>query len=83
MVPSGMLIVSAMTELLNTKTGHFEEQPILSAVIPMKTLDRLNFETIDPSDSMGNFVHLMDFKKIKGFAAIDPITSDTISIEQA
>jgi hypothetical protein len=68
-----MLIITAMTDLLNTKTGHIEEQPILSAVIPRKTIEQLNFETLDPSDSMGNFVHRMNFKKTKGFAAIDPL----------
>lgn len=79
LLPADMLIVTAMTDLLNTKTGHFEEQSILSAVIPRKTLDRLNFETLDPSDSMANFLHRMDFKKTKGFAAIEPITPDILN----
>lgn len=78
LLPADMLIVTAKTEMLNTKTGHIEEQPILSAVTPRKTIEQLNFETLDPSDSMGNFVHRMDFKKTKGFAAIDPITPDSL-----
>jgi hypothetical protein len=80
LLPADMLIITAMTDLLDTKTGHIEEQPILSAVIPRKTIELLNFETLDPSDSMGNFVHRMDFKKTKGFAIVDPITPDSIDL---
>ncbi|HPY73066.1 MAG TPA: hypothetical protein PK377_07695 [Methanothrix sp.] len=82
LLPADMLIITAMTDLLNTKTGHIEEQPILSAVIPRKTLKNLNFETLDPSDSMGNFVHQMNFKKTKGFSAIEPITPESLDFEK-
>ena len=82
LLPADMLIITAMTDLLNTKTGHIEEQPILSVVIPKKTIKMLNFETIDPSDSMGNFVHRMDFKKTRGFNAIDPITPESLDLEK-
>lgn len=68
-----MTFVTAVSELLNPKTGHIEEQPILSVAIPRSTLDRLNFEMIDPSDSMENFVHNMNFSKTKGFSAVERI----------
>jgi len=69
-LPDKLVIVTAVDELLNTKTGHLEESPILSACISRSTLQSLNLEAIDPSDSMTNFVHNMSFKKTKGFAAV-------------
>lgn len=71
LLPIEMVIVNAMGSLLNTHTGYMEEQPILSVAIPRKTLEGLNFEMIDPSDSMSNFVHRMTFRKTKGFSAIE------------
>lgn len=72
-LPVDLVIVTAMDELLNTHTGHLEEQPILSVAIPRITLDKLNMDLIDPSDSMRNFVHKMDFKKTQGFQATERI----------
>jgi hypothetical protein len=74
-LPAEMVMVTAFSNLLNTKTGHFEEQPILSVVVPMETLENLNFDLIDPSDSMENFVHNMKFAKTKGFSAVEKVDS--------
>jgi hypothetical protein len=60
------VVVTAEDELLDAATGHVGPQPILSVAISRSTLDRLNFERIDPSDSLANFPHNMDFKKTKG-----------------
>ena len=79
LLPVQVALVHAMGNVLNTETGYMEEQPILSASIPRETLDSLNLETIDPSDSMRNFVHHMDFKKTSGFKVvqkIDPTTTE-------
>jgi hypothetical protein len=62
-----MVIVNAVSDLLKTQTGHMEEKTILSVAIPRDTLGRLNFERVDPSDSLNNFVHRMKFLKTKGF----------------
>ncbi|WP_373034007.1 hypothetical protein [Sulfurovum sp.] len=70
-LPDDLVIVTAIDELLNTKTGHLEESPILSACISRSALQSLNLDAIDPSDSMTNFVHNMSFKKTKGF---DPVS---------
>ena len=75
LLPVEKVIVTAFSNLLNTKTGYFEEQPILSIVIPKETLDNLNFEMIDPSDSLENFVHTMKFAKTKGFSAVEKVDS--------
>ncbi len=72
-IPDDIVIVTAVDKLLNSKTGHLEESPILSACIPKNTLQSLNLEAIDPSDSMENFIHNMSFKKTKGFDAVSRV----------
>ncbi|MBU0493410.1 MAG: hypothetical protein KKA73_12445 [Chloroflexi bacterium] len=67
LLPVKMVIVNAVSELLNTQSGYMETKPILSVAIPRETLQNLNFEMIDPSDSMSNFVHRMAFGKTRGF----------------
>lgn len=71
LLPIEMVIVNAIGNLLNTKTGYMEDAPILSVCIPRKTLQNLNFNAIDPSNSMKNFVHRMNFKKGTGFSSVD------------
>jgi len=76
LLPVEMVIVNAVGSLLNTQTGYMEERPILSVGIPRETLEALNFEMLDPSDSMTNFVHRMNFRKTQGFRAVDVLTPD-------
>lgn len=65
--------INAITTIVNTKTGHLEQQPILSVIFPPQTIEGLNLETIDPSDSMQNFVHNMKFSKTNGFSIVDKV----------
>jgi len=80
LLPVKAVIVTAMAKLLNSKTGHMESQPILSVAIPRQTLETLQFESIDPSDSMSNFVHNMKFKKTQGFEAVEKIHSTGVDL---
>lgn len=73
LLPIDTTIVTARGELLNTATGHKELQPILSVLIPRKTLLSLNFDKIDPSESMQNFKHNVKFQKTKGFQSVSTI----------
>jgi len=72
-LPVDLVLVTAKDRLLNKQTGHLEEQALLSAVIPRSTINELNLDLIDPSDSMQNFVHRMDFKKSRGFQPIEAL----------
>lgn len=65
--------VNAKGTLINTATGHFEEQTIVSVKIDRNKLESLNFELLDPSDSMANFIHEMNFSKRDGFKAVDTV----------
>jgi hypothetical protein len=73
LLPLRAVLVTALGHMLDTSSGHMADQPVLSAIIPRATLDSLNFQKIDPSDAMRNFIHRMDFKKSRGFGAIVPL----------
>jgi hypothetical protein len=81
LLPVKMVIVNAVGEILNTQTGYVEESPVLSVAVPRQTLDKLNFETLDPSDSMNNFVYRMAFGKTKGFQAVEVIKPSDLQVE--
>ncbi|WP_074406085.1 hypothetical protein [Aquimarina megaterium] len=68
--------INAISNILNTKTGHLEEKPILSVIIPPETINVINLEKIDPSDCMDNFIHNMNFKKTTGFSAVEKVEKD-------
>lgn len=65
--------INAISNMLNSTTGHLEDQPILSIIFVPETIGKLNLETIDPSDSMQNFIHNMKFNKTNGFSAVSKI----------
>jgi hypothetical protein len=62
--------VNAIAKILNKSTGHMEEQPILSVTFLPKTIQGLNLDLIDPSESMRNFLHNMNFSKTNGFDVV-------------
>ena len=80
LLPVKLVIIHAIGELLNSKTGYIENQPILSIAIPPTTLEKLNFDFLDCSDSMSNFVHNMNFSKTKGFAIVDKLSIEDFEI---
>jgi hypothetical protein len=65
--------VNAKGSVMNTATGNHEEKTIVSAKINRSKLAELNFELLDPSDSMSNFEHRMDFKKTEGFKPVEDL----------
>ena len=69
-LPDDLVVVTAMDNVLNSSTGHMEDQPILSVAFSRATVDGLNLDAIDPSEAMKNFVHNMSFKKSGGFSAV-------------
>ncbi len=78
LLPIDMIIVTAMGSLLNTKTGYIEEVPILSVALPRDTIESLNFDMLDPSDSMSNFVHNMKFNTRSGFKKVERISPNDL-----
>jgi hypothetical protein len=78
LLPFTLAVVTATANMLNSQTGHLEQQPILSVAIQRKTLENLNLSLIDPSDSLKNFVHEMDFKKTRGFKPVKQLDISTL-----
>lgn len=72
-LPFETVVVHAMDEVLDTSTGRTEVQPVLSVKFDRTTLNSLNFEAIDCSDSMVHFEHNMKFKKTQGFAPVEKV----------
>lgn len=72
-LPLDEIYVTCQTRMLNSKTGYKELMPILSVQFIRDTMKRLNLEGVDPSDSLSNFNHVMNFKKTQGFSPITPL----------
>ena len=66
-LPVNLVVVNAMGEIYNSATGITKEEVIVSVAIDPATLNTLNFDLIDPSDSMKNFICNMKFGKTTGF----------------
>jgi len=69
-LPVDRVRINALSKIVNSQTGHLENSIILSVIIPRETLKLLNLRSIDPSDSMQNFVHAMNFRKTQGFRVV-------------
>ncbi|MCM3567774.1 DUF4236 domain-containing protein [Neobacillus mesonae] len=70
LLPINYVFVSAYEDRLNQATGHRETIAILSVKYDRITINRLNFENLDPSEALANFQHKMNFKKTQGFGGI-------------
>lgn len=77
LLPVDKLLVTAAAEALDTSTGHSVERPFLSVAISREELEKLNFDALDPSDSIMSFTHRGDLKasrKTGEFEFISPLT---------
>lgn len=72
-LPVSQVVVHAKVDQLNPATGQLENQVVVSCAMPRETLSKLNFNTLDPSDSMRNFNHSMKFTKTGGFQSVDRV----------
>ncbi len=75
LLPDNEVFVTCVATKLNKTTGHQEPTPILSVHFVKETFARLNLSNLDPSDSLANFNHVMNFKRTKGFERIEPLKS--------
>ena len=82
MLPVETLLITALADLLNWRTGHIEEQPVLSAAIPRTDVKWLNFEQLDSSKALEAFRYRGDLetsRKSSGFQPITPLTPADIA----
>lgn len=74
LLPVQTVIVTALADLFDSRTGRTAEQPILSVALPRGVMKKLNFNLLDPSDAMENFIHRGNFKASRKAGAFVPIT---------
>lgn len=72
-LPIDKVRINAFSKIVNSQNGHLEDSIILSVIIPRETLKTLNLRSIDPSDSMQNFIHTMNFRKTQGFKVVEKV----------
>lgn len=74
LLPINNVLINAKGLIINPATGNNEEKTIVSVNIEREKLNQLNFDLLDPSDSMSNFSCNMNFKKSEGFIPVDDLT---------
>jgi hypothetical protein len=72
-LPIHTLYLHAHGKELDTSTGYERIEPILSVKYDRTTLEGLNVDRLDPSDSMQNFEHNMKLMKTKGFQVVEKV----------
>lgn len=75
-LPIPRVVVNAGRVQANTMTGHPASVTFLAVQFLRATLDRLNLDAIDPSDSMRNFPFRMKLRKTEGFEPVMAMTLD-------
>lgn len=76
-LPLEAVLIHAKDTFLDTSLGNDIKQDILSVLITRDKVEKMNFDLIDPSDSMKNFECNMRFLKTKGFQPINRLDVDT------
>lgn len=82
LLPVEVLLITAIVDSLDSRTGQTMEQPVLSAAMPRAIVARLDFDRLDPSDAVESFLHRGDFKatrKSEAFQSITPLTPADIA----
>ena len=77
LLPVDQVLVTGAVKGVDAATGQSADVPVLSAAISREAVERLEFERLDPSDSMENFPHCGDVKASRkggAFVAIVPLT---------
>ncbi len=77
LLPIETLLVTASADALDPRTGQTVAQPVLSAAISRAALGRLDFDRLDPSETIESFLHRGDAKasrKSGEFECIVPLT---------
>lgn len=79
LLPVEFVIVNVVGDLLNSATGRIELQTVVSAAMFPEALECLQFDSLNPSDSMRNFVHRMEFSKTEGLRPVQPLTVEDLT----
>ena len=81
LLPIETVIITAVVRGVDSGTGKDTLIPVLSVAVTRNKLRELDFERLDPSDSMVNFLHRGDVlasKRTGEFKAIEPLTASDV-----
>lgn len=84
LLPVDTLLVTATVDATNPATGQAVEQPVISVVFPLSSFLVLDFDRLDPSDTVESFYHRGDFKatrKTEAFLPIVPLSLADVLVE--
>lgn len=84
LLPVDTVIVTASIRSTQANPGRETSTPVLSVAIPRYVCEHLDFNYLDPSDSMENFVHRGDVlasRKSGQFVAIVPLNPEDVDGE--
>lgn len=73
LLPLDVVILTARAVSFNSSKGVEEEQPVLSVAFTRSKMADLNFDRLDPSDTVESFLHRCDFKANRKTGAFQPI----------
>jgi hypothetical protein len=82
LLPADTVLVTAVADSLDSRTGHTVEQPVVSVALPRADVALLNFDQLVPADAMDTFQCRGDFKasrKSEAFQPIAPLTPEDIA----
>jgi hypothetical protein len=85
LLPVDTVLITAMPDSLDSRTGQTLEKPVLSVAVPRAALAGLDFDQLNPADAIENFQFRGEFKvsrQAEAFKAINPITpADLAQVE--
>ena len=73
LLPVDTILIRALADSLDSRTGHTIEQPVLSVIMPRVGVSCLTFDQLDPSEALDNFQRRGDFKTSRKSEYFDPI----------
>lgn len=82
LLPLETVIVTALVNTLDSTAGNEALIPVLSVAITRSKLRELDFERLDPSESMSNFLHRGDVlvsRRTGEFKAIEPLGNSEVT----
>jgi hypothetical protein len=83
LLPVNLAVITVLAEVMDSSTGNSRNAPILSAAFDRERFETLNFEQLDPSDTVQGFYHKGEFKKTakaETFLPIIPLTVEELGL---
>ena len=81
LLPIRTVILTAIVDAIDSRTGHVAELPVLSVAAHRSEIEQLNFEHLDPSDAVQTFQHrgdVMAARRSGEFVPVIPLSPKAI-----